>query len=135
MAERLASQTLQKFAELEELAQEIMEDKQQIIELDKQRNTNREALRMLKKEDKRGLSGASSSKPWVCFGNMFIKLPSSNVQAMLQQDQKNLEEEISRLRKDLKPKVSKLHELEGLPEVKGFDLTALTKDDLQSLEP
>lgn len=72
---------------------------------------------------------------------MFIKLPSSNVQAMLQQgkqshqevfspkkqtlnltyfsllfyeDQKNLEEEISRLRKDLKPKVSKLHELEGL---------------------
>ncbi|CAH3042187.1 unnamed protein product [Pocillopora meandrina] len=131
MAERLASQTLQKFAELEELAQEIMEDKQQIIELDKQRNTNREALRMLKKDDKRGLT----SKPWVCFGNMFIKLPSSNVQAMLQQDQKNLEEEISRLRKDLKPKVSKLHELEGLPEVKGFDLTALTKDDLQSLEP
>ena len=83
-----------------------------------------------------------ASKPWVCFGNMFIKLPSSNVQAMLQQgkqihqevfspkkrtlnltyffpllfyeDQKNLEEEISRLRKDLKPKVSKLHELEGL---------------------
>lgn len=28
-------------------------------------------------------------------------------------DQKNLDEEISRLRKDLKPKVSKLHELEG----------------------
>ena len=30
MAERLASQTLQKFAELEELAQEIIEDKQQV---------------------------------------------------------------------------------------------------------
>lgn len=30
MAERFASQTLQKFAELEELAQEIMEDKQQV---------------------------------------------------------------------------------------------------------
>ena len=30
MAERLASQTLQKFTELEELAQEIMEDKQQV---------------------------------------------------------------------------------------------------------
>lgn len=66
---------------------------------------------------------------------MFIKLPNGNVQAMLQQDQKNLDEEVSRLRKELKPKVSKLHELEGLPEVKGFDLTALTKDDLQSLEP
>lgn len=66
---------------------------------------------------------------------MFIKLPNGNVQAMLQQDQKNLDEEVSRLRKELKPKVSKLHELEGLPEVKGFDLIALTKDDLQSLEP
>lgn len=90
---------------------------------------------MLKKEDKSGNNGASSSKPWVCFGNMFIKLPNGNVQAMLQQDQKNLDEEVSRLRKELKPKVSKLHELEGLPEVKGFDLIALTKDDLQSLEP
>lgn len=29
------------------------------------------------------------------------------------EDQRNLDEEISRLRKDLKPKVSKLHQLEG----------------------
>ena len=27
----------------------------------------------------------SASKSWVCFGNMFLKLPSSNVQAVLQQ--------------------------------------------------
>ncbi|KAJ7337047.1 p53 and DNA damage-regulated protein 1 [Desmophyllum pertusum] len=129
---KLASQTLQRFAELEELAQEIMEDKQQIVELDKKRNTNREALRALKREDRSGaIKEPSSTKSWVCFGNMFIKLPSTNVQAMLQQDQRNLDEEISRLRKDLKPKVSKLHELEGLPEVKGFDLTALTQDDFR----
>jgi len=127
----LASQVLQRFSELEELAQEIMEDKHQIIELDKKRNTNREALRALKTKD---TTGVKTSKSWVCFGNMFLKLPSSNVQTMLQQDQKNLDEEISRLRKDLKPKVSKLHELEGLPEVKGFDLTALTQDDLQNLK-
>jgi len=50
-------------------------------------------------------------------------------------DQKNLDEEITRLREDLKPKVSKLHELEGLPEVKGFDLAALTQDDWQNLNP
>lgn len=34
-----------------------------------------------------------ASKPWVCFGNMFIKLPSSNVQAMLQQG-KQLHQEV-----------------------------------------
>jgi len=128
----LTSHALQRFSELEELAQEIMEDKHQIVELDKKRNTNREALRALKKEDS---SGLKTSKSWVCFGNMFLKLPNSNIQSMLQQDQKNLDEEIGRLRKDLKPKVSKLHELEGLPEVKGFDLTALTQDDLQNLKP
>ncbi|CAH3153881.1 unnamed protein product [Porites lobata] len=131
MAERkLASQTLQRFTELEELAEEIMEDKHQIVELDKKRNANREAMRALKKGDTK-----SATKSWVCFGNTFMKLPSSNVQEMLQKDQKNLEEEISKLRKDLKPKVSKLHELEGLPEVKGFDLTALTEDDLSNLKP
>ena len=41
-------------------------------------------------------------KPYIFFSLLFYE------------DQKNLEEEISRLRKDLKPKVSKLHELEGL---------------------
>jgi len=131
MAERkLASQTLQKFTELGELAEEIMEDKHQIVELDKKRNANREAMRAVKKGDTNCVT-----KSWVCIGNLFIKLPNSNVQAMLQQDQKNLDEEITRLREDLKPKVSKLHELEGLPEIKGFDLTALTQDDLQNLNP
>lgn len=75
-----------------------------------------------------------ASKSWVCIGNIFVKLPNSHVQEMLQQDHKSLDVEISKLRSDLKPKVSKLHELEGLPEVKGFDLTALTQDDFLNLQ-
>ena len=42
----------------------------------------------------------------------FVKKSTLNT-FLLWLDQKNLEEEISKLRKDLKPKVSKLHELEG----------------------
>lgn len=130
MAERgLTSVSLQKFTELEELAEEIIEDKHQIVELDKRRNTNREAERALKKLDTK-----LASKSWVCIGNIFVKLPNSHVQEMLQQDHKSLDVEISKLRSDLKPKVSKLHELEGLPEVKGFDLTALTQDDFLNLQ-
>ncbi|XP_074617991.1 p53 and DNA damage-regulated protein 1-like [Acropora palmata] len=130
MTERkLTSISLQKFTELEELAEEIMGDKHQIVELDKRRNTNREAERALKKLDTK-----LASKSWVCIGNIFVKLPNSHVQGMLQQDHKSLDVEISKLRSDLKPKVSKLHALEGLPEVKGFDLTALTQDDFLNLQ-
>lgn len=100
-----------------------------IVELDKRRNTNREAERALKKLDTK-----LASKSWVCIGNIFVKLPNSHVEEMLQQDHKSLDVEISKLRSDLKPKVSKLHELEGLPEVKGFDLTALTQDDFLNLQ-
>ncbi|XP_068696866.1 p53 and DNA damage-regulated protein 1-like isoform X2 [Montipora foliosa] len=126
---KLASISLQKFTELEELAEEIMGDKHQIVELDKRRNTNREAIRVLTKMDAK-----FAKKSWVCIGNIFVKLPNSHAHEMLQQDQKNLDGEISNLREDLKPKVSKLHELEGLPEVKGFDLTSLTREDLQNLQ-
>lgn len=88
----------------------------------------------IKLENRLRCDTVSASKSWVCIGNIFMKLPDSNIQEMLHQDQKNLDDEISKLRKDLKPKVSKLHELEGLPEVKGFNLTALTQDDLQNLQ-
>ncbi|XP_015751668.1 PREDICTED: p53 and DNA damage-regulated protein 1-like [Acropora digitifera] len=134
MAERsLTSVSLQKFTELEELAEEIIEDKHQGSCV---RTTNNWQVTcsemMVVKWRQPTLKW--SSKSWVCIGNIFVKLPNSHVQEMLQQDHKSLDVEISKLRSDLKPKVSKLHELEGLPEVKGFDLTALTQDDFLNLQ-
>ncbi|XP_072051875.1 p53 and DNA damage-regulated protein 1-like [Amphiura filiformis] len=113
---------LRHLGELEELAETVLSDKQQIVALDRKRTKGLEALRAL------------SNKAWVCFGNTFIKMPQSKAQGLLKEDQKNLDEEIDKLRNDLKPKVSKLRDMEGSKEVKGFDLKALSKDELQAVK-
>nr|XP_006814317.1 PREDICTED: p53 and DNA damage-regulated protein 1-like [Saccoglossus kowalevskii] len=95
---------LDHFEEVEGLAEEIVTDKHQIIDLDRKRNKNREALRALGK-----------------------------MQPVPGKDQNNIESEIGKLRDNLKPKVSKLRELEGRPEAKGFNLEALSRDEINAV--
>ncbi|XP_028392522.1 p53 and DNA damage-regulated protein 1-like [Dendronephthya gigantea] len=117
---------LKNLSEIEEIAEEILADKEQIKNLDQRRNTNREALTALRKcKDE-----PSSKKSWMCLGGMFIKYPTDSISDMLLKDQKELETEIKNVRDDLKAKVSKLHQLEGNQLPKGFDLTALDKEEL-----
>ncbi|XP_046843049.1 p53 and DNA damage-regulated protein 1-like [Xenia sp. Carnegie-2017] len=140
---------LNNLSEIEELAEEILADKEQVKHLDHRRNTNREALNALKKHKK---SDDSSKKSWLCLGGMFMKYPTTDISDMLMKDQKELDSEIQKIRDCLKAKVSKLHQLEGSWPVfqfcqifyphfngivfsgekvpKGFDLTALDKDEL-----
>lgn len=94
-----------------------LKTKSQIIDCDKKRNSNREALQELKKTE--------DNKHWFCIGNLFLKVPISNTVYMLQKDQETLDNEVKKIHNGLKPKVKKLHELEGLPDVKGFDLTSV----------
>ncbi|XP_057296403.1 p53 and DNA damage-regulated protein 1-like [Hydractinia symbiolongicarpus] len=109
--------TLKTITEIEELAEDILTDRAQIIDCDKKRNSNREALQELKK--------TKDNKHWFCIGNLFLKVPISNTVKMLQKDQETLDNEVKKIHNGLKPKVKKLHELEGLPDVKGFDLTSV----------
>ena len=106
--------TLKTVTEIEELAEEILVDRAQIIDYDKKRNSNREALRAIKKQPE--------NKHWFCIGNSFIKVTHDHCQNILEKDQSYMDNEIKRLHIGLKPKVSKLFELEGRPDVKGFDL-------------
>ncbi|KAJ8041964.1 p53 and DNA damage-regulated protein 1 [Holothuria leucospilota] len=117
---------LRHLGELEELAEEVLTAKQQIVDLDKKRNQNREALRALQNKRK---ASSKESKEWVCFGNTFLKLPHCKTEEMLKEDQKQLDTEIEKLRDELKPKVKRLRDMEGLPDVKGFDLKSLTKEE------
>lgn len=106
--------TLKSVTEIEELAEEILVDRAQIVDYDKKRNSNREALRAIKKEPE--------NKHWFCIGNNFIKVSHDHCKNILSKDQTFMDNEIKKLHSGLKPKVSKLHELEGRPSVKGFDL-------------
>ncbi|CAG0889491.1 unnamed protein product [Darwinula stevensoni] len=95
---------------LEWQAEEILTDKQAIVSLDQRRNKNREALRALHGVD-------DTKRSYVCFGNMFIKLPNKDTVAILKRDQQKLDEEIEQLRNNLKPKVNVLRDLEGKSEL------------------
>ncbi|XP_060692254.1 p53 and DNA damage-regulated protein 1 [Hemiscyllium ocellatum] len=114
--------------EVEELAESLLADKQQIVDLDLKRNQNREALRALCKNTEK------SGNVMVCFGNMFIKFPNSKTREMIQKDQEQLDKEIHKLYKQLKVKVNHLNEAQGKPELKGFNLSPLTQEELSAIE-
>ncbi|XP_039590912.1 p53 and DNA damage-regulated protein 1 isoform X2 [Polypterus senegalus] len=92
---------LQFLAEVEEVAEEVLADKQQMIDLDKKRNRNREALRVLQNDG--------------------------------ESNQQQLDQEINTLQNQLKSKVNHLNDLQGKPELKGFNLVPLTKDEMQAV--
>ncbi len=61
--------------DLEEAAEDILTDRQTIIDLDRTRNGNREALRHLRTK--------AEKKSWVVMGNTFFKLESESVEDIL----------------------------------------------------
>ena len=73
-----AERVLRYLVEVEELAEEVLADKRQIVDLDTKRNRNREGLRALQKD----LS--LTEDVMVCFGNMFIRMPHPETKEMIE---------------------------------------------------
>lgn len=113
--------------QVEEVAEDILSDKQQLIDLDRRRQKTREAIRVIQKDK-------TTEKTWVCFGNQFIKLPKQKTKKLLEKDFDELDNQISDVRKQLKPKVSKLRDMEKREDIKGFNLNPLSKEEIQSVE-
>ncbi|CAL8383542.1 unnamed protein product [Boreogadus saida] len=121
-----STRVLEFLTEVEEAAEDVLTNKQQIVDLDLKRNMNREALSALR-------STADSEKVKVCFGNMFIKLPKSKTQDMIRKDQDQLDKEINDLRKELKAKVNHLNVIQGKPELTGYNLSPLSADEVKAI--
>jgi len=119
--------------ELEELAEDILSDRQEVVDLDRKRHANREALSALDKQAKQSWK-AEQTKTWISLNNCFIQLPNATATKMLKKDQVRLDVEINKLRSDLKVKVNSLHEKEGRPELKGFGLKALDSQELRAIK-
>ncbi|AWP03469.1 putative p53 and DNA damage-regulated protein 1 isoform 3 [Scophthalmus maximus] len=122
-----SQRVLEYLTEVEEGAEDVLATKQQIVDLDTKRNQNREALNALKTEM------SDSEKVKVCFGNMFIKFPKSKTREMIQKDQEQLEKEINELRKGLKAKVNRLNEMQGHPELRGYNLSPLSTEEIKAM--
>nr|XP_037271894.1 p53 and DNA damage-regulated protein 1-like isoform X1 [Rhipicephalus microplus] len=117
----------QYLADIELTAETILADKEQVVELDRRRQKNREALRALKQLEE------DIHRPWVCIGNMFMKIPRHRTKELLEQEQEKLENEIGSLRKKLKKNVQSLREMEGRSEVQGFSLEPLSREEMQAI--
>ena len=110
---------------IEELAEDILRDKCEVVAIDRKRNDNREGLRALTK--------MSEKKIWMAIGPLLIKLPKAKAKNMLIEDQKILDVEINKLRSELKVKVNKLRDLEFQEPVPGFQLKPLTKEEFSAV--
>ncbi|XP_042357498.1 p53 and DNA damage-regulated protein 1 [Plectropomus leopardus] len=122
-----SQRVLEYLTEVEEAAEDVLTTKQQIVDLDTKRNRNREALSALKHDM------PDAEKVKVCFGNMFIKFPKSKTRDMIQKDQEQLDKEINDLRKGLKAKVNRLNEMQGKPELIGYNLSPLSTDEVKAI--
>ncbi|XP_026485185.1 p53 and DNA damage-regulated protein 1 [Vanessa tameamea] len=117
--------TLKYLVAVEKLAEEIINDKREIIMLDKRRNQNREAIR--------DLSKSSQLKCWVTVGSILVKHNVESTITLLESDQKQLDVDINKLRSNLKVKVNSLRDLEMQPPVPSLMLVPISDKETEGL--
>lgn len=119
-------------AQLEEAGEDVLSCKQQIIDMDRLRNKTREALRAARAQIPQS-GHTATTKTWICLGNIFIKMPTAKSVSLLESEFARTEEEIKSLRLMLRTKVDKLRDIEKSSKLKGFDLKALSPEELKAV--
>ncbi|XP_050673761.1 p53 and DNA damage-regulated protein 1 [Leptidea sinapis] len=119
------AKTLKYLVSVEKLAEEILSDKREIVLLDKRRNQNREALRDINK--------SSQKKCWLAVGSVLVKHNIEDTKELLENDQKQINIEINKLRSNLKIKVNNLRDLEMQPPVPGLMLVPMSYKESRTL--
>ncbi|XP_075680386.1 pdrg1 prefoldin-like subunit [Dermatophagoides pteronyssinus] len=120
--------TLQKS---ESIGESILNDRTEIINLDRIRQKNREALTAIKNHYNHGDDDGQNI--YICMGNMFIKHPIKRARSLIQRDQNIVNEQIEILHKNVKNNVEKIQELEGKSEqFRTFNLKPLNSSEMKS---
>ncbi|XP_055706902.1 p53 and DNA damage-regulated protein 1 isoform X1 [Phlebotomus papatasi] len=121
-----AEKTIEILEATERVADKILMNKQEIIELDKRRQANREALREVRKSEER--------KHWIYVGCLLVKMIREKAVALLEKDQRVIDDDIERLRNEQRKLVNELRDLEHLSPAKGFDIKPLASNELSALQ-
>lgn len=118
-------------ANIELTADDIIDTRQQIVNLDAKRHKTREALSCLR--DLHSTNPKLTNKNYVCLGDMFIRLNYNSTRNLIVDEQYHIDQGIEKLRDELSEKVGKLRALEGKPELTGFNLKPLKKEEILAL--
>lgn len=122
---------LEHLEQLEEVGELIMAKNQECVELDKARQRMREAVHAMRvPASPNKMDRKSSDTQWVCLSDQMFKLPREKIMKAFDADLKTYGAEIQRLKSQQKEDVNWLRELEGKESLKGFDLIALSNDDI-----
>lgn len=138
-------QTMEILIKTERVADQILQNKQEIIMLDKRRQDTREALRDLTKSDQK--------KVWITIGSLLVKMNKDKALELLKKgtvilvltinlilkmylitDQIQIDVEINKLRSDQKVLVCKHRDLEYLDPLRGHDLQPLSSGEINAFK-
>lgn len=139
----------------ERIADQVLQNKQEIVELDKRRQVTREAIRDLSKNDEK--------KVWITIGPILVKMEKEKACNLLkigvdefwilmffvmnltylfkllfssffaETDQQTIDVEINKLRSEQKELVAKLRQVECQAPIVGFDLKPLDRKEVAAL--
>ncbi|KAJ6225671.1 hypothetical protein RDWZM_004216 [Blomia tropicalis] len=110
----------------EVLGEKVLRDRDEVVQMDRIRNKNREALNALKNK-------AEDDSVYLCTGNMFFKHRIKTARKLIQDDQTNVNDHIETLRRQIKNNVQKLQEIEDKgEEFSKFNLNPLSQSEMNS---
>lgn len=124
---RSQTQVLDYLVQLEQISNEVLADKQALVSLDNEKNMNREALANLKKLKNTSPKFHDTNKSYCMLSNTFVKLENQQIEEMLKNDQKILDQKIEEIRNRLILKVARQKEAEGKTLNSGFMLKSANR--------
>jgi prefoldin subunit 5 len=112
---------------VEVIGDEILQIRKNLVEFDRKRNQNREAIRFL-------LQDEGKKDRWVLVGSNFISLPKGTAKEVLQEEIEEIGKEIEKWNKILKEKMNEMARLEGsVSQAKDFELIGMKPGALLSM--
>ncbi|KAI7895048.1 uncharacterized protein EV154DRAFT_496798 [Mucor mucedo] len=118
----VANQIEQTLAAKEHLAEELLINKQAILDFERRKSSNAAAISHVKR--------SQDKKLWTFSSDMFIKLPTNKTQELLEKDQKVLDEKIEASKQIVDKNTLALKDMENKRDLHGFNLSGLTATDL-----
>ncbi|XP_034476115.1 uncharacterized protein LOC117783052 [Drosophila innubila] len=110
----------------EELADKILANKQELTVMDKRRQQNREALRLLEKSEE--------PKVWITVGSMLVKMKLEKATQLLKKDQQQIEQEINKIYSEQKILVNRHRDVEYRSPFSGTHLKPLARKEFDALK-